>query len=243
MLELYTFRLSHFSEKVRWMLDAAGVDYRETRLTPFFHVLPALRMGSGASTVPILRHRGGTVQDSTRILLWLDANMPGFRLLPRDAAQRREVLEIEERFDRVGTQVLRYVYSVIMDDAALVTALWTPDASALQRRFVSTTFPLLRAAFRRRFDLSPTRVARARSIIEEGFAFLDQQLSDGRTYLVGDALSAADISACALLAPLIGPEQHEMYARADVRERLAPALGDWLNRPAADWVRRCYQLR
>lgn len=243
MLELITFRLSHFSEKARWMLDASGTEYRETCWTPFFHIGPALLHGRTATTVPILRHRSGYVQDSTRILHWLDNNMPGFHLLPRDALLRAEVLEIEERFDRVGSHVLRYVYSLLMDDAALVTQLWTPDSSALQRRFIATSFPLLRAVFRRRFDLSEQRVAHSRKVIEDGFAFLDQTLADGREYLVGNTLSAADITACALLAPLIGPDEHKMYSRSGVRERLAPQIGDWLTRPSAKWVRRRYRER
>lgn len=243
MLELFTFRLSHFSEKTRWMLDASRTEYRETRWTPFFHIAPALLHGRLGTTVPILKHRSGYVQDSTRILHWLDTNIPGFHLLPRDPAQRAEVLEIEARFDRVGSHVLRYVYSLIMDDAALVTALWTTDSNTLQRRFISASFPALRALFGRRFDLSPTRVAQSRAVIEEGFAFLDAKLADGREYLVGDALSAADITACALLAPLVGPDEHELYSRADAREKIAPQIGDWLSRPSADWVRRRYRQR
>lgn len=243
MLELITFRLSHFSEKARWMLDASHTEYREIFWTPFFHIGPALLHGRLATTVPILKHRGGYVQDSTRILHWLDTNMPGFRLLPRDPAQREEALALEERFDRVGNHVLRYIYSLIMDDAAMVTSLWTPDSSALQRRFISASFPVLRALFRRRFDLSEKRVAHSRAVIEEGFAFLDAKLADGRECLIGDTLSAADITACALLAPLVGPDEHEMYSRADVRAKIAPQLGDWLSRPSAEWVRKRYRTR
>lgn len=243
MLELFTFRLSHFSEKARWMLDASRTEYRETRWTPFFHIGPALLHGRLSTTVPILRHRGGYVQDSTRILHWLDGNMPGFRLLPREASLRAEVLEIEARFDRVGSHVLRYVYSLIMDDARLVTALWTPDSNVLQRRFISASFPALRSVFRRRFDLSEKRVDYSRAVIEEGFAFLDARLADGREFLVGDTLSAADITACALLAPLIGPDEHELYSHADTRAKIAPRINDWLRRPSAEWVRRRYRER
>lgn len=243
MLELFTFRISHFSEKARWLLDASGTEYRETRWTPFFHIVPALRHGRLGTTVPILRHRGGYVQDSTRILHWLDANMPGFRLLPRDSEQRREVLEIEDRFDRVGGHVIRYVYSATLQDAQGMILLWTFDASPLQRRFISTAFPLLRAAFRKKFDLSAARVARSRQAISEALDFLDARIADGREYLVGDSLSAADITACALLAPLLGPDEHEVYSRADVRAALAPLVGEWLERPAAQWVRRRYRER
>ena len=49
------------------------------------------------------------------------------------------------------------------------------------------------------------------------------------------------------LASLVGTLGEGMDGNgAEVKRALAalaPALGDWLNRPAADWVRRCYQLR
>ena len=34
MLCLYTFQVSHFSEKARWALDWKGVKYHERRLLP-----------------------------------------------------------------------------------------------------------------------------------------------------------------------------------------------------------------
>lgn len=243
MLELYTFRMSHFSEKIRWSLDAAGVEYREIRWTPFFHVLPALRHGRIGTTVPILRHGGGYVQDSTRILMWLDSNMPGFHLLPRDPDQRKQALELEARFDRVGAHVIRYAYSSILDDADAVTQMWTLDANAMQKRFIRSTFPALRAVFRRKFGFDAARVARSRQAITEALDFLDAQVADGREFLVGDSLSVADITACALLAPIIGPDEHEVYSRQDFRAALAPLVSDWLQRPAAEWLRRRYRER
>lgn len=241
MLELYTFRMSHFSEKARWMLDASHTEYREVRWTPFFHMLPALRHGRRGTTVPILKTATGYVQGSSRILDWLDLNMPGFHLLPKDPELRREVLEIEDRFDRVGAHVIRYAYSAVLDDAASVVELWTLDAGPLQKRVIASTFPLLRAAFRNRFKVNPDAVAQSRQRIGEGLDFLDQRLSDGRPFLVGDRLSAADITACALLAPLFGPDQHEVYSRADFRAALRPLVENWLERPAAKWLRRTYR--
>ncbi|MGQ0621059.1 MAG: glutathione S-transferase family protein [Panacagrimonas sp.] len=241
MLELYTFHISHFSEKARWMLDASRTEYREVCWTPFFHLLPALRHGRLGTTVPILRTASGYVQDSTRILHWLDLNMPGFKLLPKDPALRREVMDIEDRFDRIGTHVIRYAYSAILDEAASVVNLWTLDAGPWQKRFLATTFPVLRATFRKRFKVTPDAVVHSRRRIAEGLDFLDQRLADGRPFLVGDRLSAADITACALLAPLIGPDQHPVYSRTDFRAALRPLVEDWLEQPAAQWLRRMYR--
>lgn len=241
MLELYTFRVSHFSEKARWLLDAAGIEYRETCWTPFFHVLPALRRGGRATTVPILRHRHGHVQDSTAILLWLDANMPGFRLLPRDPALRAEALEIEDRCDRAGAHVIRYAYSATLDDAAAVTQVWTLDANRIERLVISRSYPMLKLAFRKLFGIEPGRVARSKQVIADALDFLDAKLADGREFLVGDALSAADITACALFAPLFGPDEHPVYSRPDMRAAMAPLVADWQQRRVATWLRRRYR--
>jgi glutathione S-transferase len=241
MLELYTFSISHFSEKARWMLDSFGIAYREVRWTPFFHVLPALRLSRQATTVPILRHAQGVVQDSTRILLWLDANEPRCKLLPADPAQRAEVLALEDRFDRIGFPVLRVSYAAVLDDPALAVALWTPDASALQRRIMHSSFGLLRAIFRRRAGITPARVQRAEQSIADALDELDARLADGRRYLVGDRLSAADITACALLAPLFGPPEHPLYGRPEVRAKAAARVAQWADRPAARWVLERYR--
>jgi glutathione S-transferase len=240
VLELYTFRVSHFSEKARWMLDASRTEYREVCWTPMFHLLPALWRGRRGTTVPILRTPGGYVQDSTRILHWLDTNMPGFKLLPQDAQLRREALEIEERFDRVGVHVMRYAYGAALDKAA-VLKLWTLDASTLQRRLLKAAFPLARAAFRSKVPIDPASVAHSRTRIAESLDFLDQRLADGRSFLVGERLSIADITAAALLAPLFGPAEHEIYGREEFRQTCRALVADWNDRPAAGWLRGMYR--
>jgi hypothetical protein len=47
-VQLYTFILSHYSEKVRWLLDASHTEYREMALTPFLHIPRTLWLGGGA---------------------------------------------------------------------------------------------------------------------------------------------------------------------------------------------------
>ena len=44
MLELYTFNLSHFSEKARWALDYEGISYEERILLPGPHQLVTRRI-------------------------------------------------------------------------------------------------------------------------------------------------------------------------------------------------------
>lgn len=240
-LRLYTFSISHFSEKIRWALDASRLDYEETRWTPFFHVVPALRKGKLGTTVPILQSGCTCIQDSTRILRWLEENQPGFTLIPQEPALRTEAMAIEERFDRVGTHVIRYAYSNALRDADTIVALWSLDARPYQARIIGSLFPLLRMAFRQMFRIRPENVARSKQAIAEGLDWLDAHLADGRRFLVGDRLSVADITAAALLAPLFGPDEHPAYSRPDFRAGMAPLIEEWNGRPAAKWVREMYR--
>ena len=74
-LTLYTFAMSHYSEKIRWTLDVSHIAYREVCLSPAFHIAPALRMGGrGQTTLPIIQGDGESVQDSPRILRFVEVS-------------------------------------------------------------------------------------------------------------------------------------------------------------------------
>jgi len=242
-LKLHTFALSHFSEKTRWMLDAAGVDYIEEPWVPFLHVFKALRKGGrGATTVPVLDTGAGCVQDSTRILFWLEKHRAPLALLPTDAALRAEVLAIEDRFDRVGRYVIRYAYSVVLDNPQGVVALWTIGATPMQARIVRLGFPLMLKLLRRKFKLdNPAAVATAEQQFGEALDWLAAQVKDGRQFLVGQQLSAADITAAALLAPIVCPDEHPVYSRADYRKGVVALHNRWSAHPGAAWVRGIYR--
>ena len=242
-LTLHTFSISHFSEKARWMLDASGIDYIEKPWVPFFHIIPALRLGGRkATTVPILVTETSSVQDSTRILLWLEKHRVPFALLPTDPALREEVLTIEDRFDRIGTHVTRYAYRDALDDSEGIKTVWTLDASPLQKRIVGAAFPLMRAAFRKMLQLDkPKAVASSERTILEGMDWIATQVTDGRRYLVGNSLTVADITAAALLSPLACPDEHAVYSRPDFQKGVTTLKARHANHPAMVWVRQLYR--
>jgi|HubBroStandDraft_6_1064221.scaffolds.fasta_scaffold574564_1 glutathione S-transferase len=239
-LRLYTFTLSHFSEKIRWTLSAAGVAFEEVPWTPFFHVLRARRRGK-ATTVPVLETREGPVQDSTRILLWLEKHRTPFPFIPQEPAAREAALEVEARFDKVGEHVVRYAYSVALDDAESVIRYWTTDASALQARIIRRFFPAMRWIFRRKLRMSPTNVQTSRATIEAGLAWIESRTTSPTQRLVGDRLTIADFGAAALLAPLVCPDEHPIYGSSRYRAAIAPLVGQWQDRPAFAWVRAMYR--
>lgn len=109
-LTLYTFAMSHYSEKVRWTLDSSDIPYREVCLSPAFHIAPALRMGGrGQTTLPILQTDQVAIQDSPRILAWLQQHRAPLPVMPEALSQAMR--EVEQRFDAIGKDVARYLYA------------------------------------------------------------------------------------------------------------------------------------
>ncbi len=242
-LILHTFSISHFSEKARWMLDASGIDYVEKPWVPFLHVVPALRLGGRrATTVPILVTETGAVQDSTRILLWCEKHRAPFALMPTDPALREEVLAVEDRFDRIGTHVIRYAYRDALGDSEGIKTVWTLDATPLQKRIVRTAFPLMRMAFHRMLQLgNPKAVASSERKILEGMDWIAERIAGGRRYLVGETLTAADLTVAALLSPLACPDEHAVYSRPDFQNGVAALKARHADHPAMVWVRQLYR--
>ena len=187
-LTLYTFAMSHYSEKIRWTLDACDIPYREVCLSPAFHIVPALRMGGrGQTTLPIIQGDGHCVQDSPRILTWLQANRGPLVVMPPslDIAVR----EVEQRFDAIGKDVARYLYAGSFGVAdEHIVKLWTDQANRFQAAVIRASYPLMRWVFRQKLQIMPARVERARQRIAGVLDWLDAQLADGRRFLVGDTL-------------------------------------------------------
>jgi glutathione S-transferase len=243
-ITLYTNAVSQSSEKVRWALDSAGISYREQRLPPFVHTKWATSIGGGMlATMPVMEADGLTLTDSTRILEWLEVRRAPFRLIPTDPALREQVMAAESRFDMAGVHLLRVVYRELLSRRDLALKLWSLDANVLQRAALRAAYPLIKRLFTTGLDASPAAVARSQRIVDRVIGELDAAATSGRRFLVGGALTVADITAAALLSPLACPEEHPIYSRRDYQQQMAPVLAPWRDRPGLAWVRDLYRLR
>lgn len=240
--KLYTFAMSHYSEKIRWTLDYTGLDYQEVRMAPVFHIAPALAMGKrGKTTLPILQTPQATIQDSARILLWLEKEQAPLALIPQASSQA--IHAVEKRFDAIGKDVARFLYmnSFGTGDAHIIK-LWTDDATPVKAAIIRAAYPFIRWAFKRKLNINPASTARAQQRITEVIDWLEGQLQNGNTYLVGQQFSAADITAASLLAPIACPSQHPVYSDPAYQRTMAGATEPWRDRPALKWVRNMYEL-
>jgi glutathione S-transferase len=204
-----TIPFSHFCEKARWALDRVGVPYVEEPHGPVVHYRATAPLGH--RTVPILVSRAGVFADSTDILEYLDGFAPAEdRLYPADPALRREVLELEDRFDRrLGPATRVLAYSTLLQDRALTLELFARGTSRSATRALGLVLPAIIALMRSGMKINPSNVPRVKARLDELFASVEQRLADGRRFLCGDRLTAADVTFASLAAPAVLPPAYE----------------------------------
>lgn len=248
-LTLYSFALSQYSEKVRWVMQAANLPVNEVFMPPVLHILPVLRMGRlGWMELPVLREVTSSgqrrhVKGSAVILQWLDKRLGPLDTLPVAPAQRQECLAIEGRFDDIARDVARLMCLSGFKHDAKVLDLWLRGTTPTQARWIERCYPLMKWVFLKRHRINPRAGLHSEQRIQQAMAWLEGRLSDGRTYLVGHRLSVADIAAASLLAPLACPAQHPVYGSAEYITCMRPTAAHWRSdRPALVWVRKLYDL-
>jgi len=238
---LYTFAISHFSEKARWTLDAAGIDYREAPLVPFFHLWQTRRIVGHINTVPILIEDQTVLRSSDAILAWAQARTPSENaaLFPLDAAEQAQFDTLQQRYMRIGRYVIRCAYDGVLRQPDALVAVWSIGASAAQKWTLRTAAPLLKQVLRRRFRIDPASVEAATRTLQAELDTIDAALAGGE-YLIGQRFTVADIMVAALLAPLADPEGHPVYTRPEFRRCAADATALFATHPTIAWVKRRY---
>ncbi|HET6337666.1 MAG TPA: glutathione S-transferase N-terminal domain-containing protein, partial [Polyangiales bacterium] len=103
---LYQFPLSHYCEKVRWVLDHKGVTYRIHNQLPGPHAFMNRRR-TGSPTVPVLVEQGKAIGGSHAIAMHLEAVGGDKPLLPKSRAAQTVLDETVSYFDHVVGPAVR----------------------------------------------------------------------------------------------------------------------------------------
>jgi glutathione S-transferase len=241
MLRLYTFTISHFSEKARWALDFAGIPYEERRLLPGAHVFTTRRLAPRTS-VPVLQHDRTIIQGSTQILDYAEGPLGGAVLAaPPGLAERAKAIEAQadEAFG-IGTQ--RIFYGVLLARREQLVDLWTQGGPRWGRAFYVLALPLLGRRLRQMYAIRPNAIEKAQDLYRRTFDELDRSLARS-PYLLGDAPSRADLAVASLLAPLCRPPEHALRwpAAEEAASEVAAFVREFEGRPTWSFVLRMYR--
>jgi glutathione S-transferase len=242
MLELYDFRFSHYSEKARWALDFKGIPYTARHLLPGFHMRTARKLAP-RTCMPILKTDGAVIQDSTEIINFLDRTFPDPSLTPPDPANAKRAIEWEEYLDEeVGVTLRLWFYYHTLPDRDRAMRFLCGDASWLQRSLFALSFTKIRDAMTRMMNINAESASSAEQRLLRALDRLDEALERG-PFLAGDCFSRADLTACALLAPLCRPGESESEVAAFLPPPVRALREQLQHRRFYRWVLEQYQER
>jgi glutathione S-transferase len=232
---LITIPISHYCEKARWALDRAGLPYVEERHLQLVHRVAVARVG-GRRT-PVLVCEEGILTESGSIVGYAARHMPPERAIePADPVLRTEAMALERRLDvELGPHARRWSYFQLRDQRDLALAYNVTGVPAWERALARPTFPLMMRAIERFLDITPETAEASMRRVRSVFDAIAERLADGRSHLVGDRFSRADLTFAALAAavllppefgtPLPPPEELPPAMAAGVRELRAHPAG------------------
>jgi glutathione S-transferase len=266
---LITIPVSHYCEKVRWALRRAEVSFIEERHMPPFHrfaTQTALKSRSeaaaeipatvswinriiferiGGQSVPLLVTDTGVFRDSAAIVDYANSLLPDARsLYPTDPTLRQQIEDWTTLFDDVlAPAVRRWAYSYLMTKPAVVQSLWCEGVPAWERRLFPVMFGVMRSNVQQLYGLTETSGAESYGELCEVFDRVDRALADGRSYLVGDRFSAADLGFATLAAAIVSPKGYGIpLPNSELLPEQMAKEGDSLrNRSAGQFVLRLYR--
>jgi glutathione S-transferase len=240
MLELYQFELSHYSEKVRLILDYKGLAYRKIEVTPGVGQLDLFRM-SGKRQVPVLKDGDTVIADSTAIAMYLDRKYPEKPIIPADPRERGLCLLMEEWADEsIGLKSRKVLFGALSQNQGFRTSLLpstTPD-------FVKTLFGAVPSELLEivgtGVGLGPDAVKDAKDALKQDLEALSLLLLD-RAYLVSDTPCLADFAVAGLSMLLKFPAGDYIDLPENLKGKGIPGLADSsVYETFFDWRDRLY---
>lgn len=236
---LWQFAASHYAEKARWALDYKQVAHIRRSLLPGPHMI-RVRAMTGQTQIPVLQLNGATMFDSTRIIAALEREYPDPPLYPSDPGERERALGLEEFFDEaLGPYVRLWSYFMLMPHTATLMSAFVGHGPAHKRAMFRATFPMVRPVIKRMLGVSPDNARAAR---EKIIGVMDRIAAESRRsgYLVGSRFTVADLTAAALLSPLLTPKEFQ-YGPQEMPRAFIEAREQFLDHPAFVWACGIYE--
>jgi glutathione S-transferase len=200
MVTLYEFPVSPFCDKVRRVLHVKRVAYR-TEKVPLLATLGWYRHVNPAAKVPTLVHDGTTIADSTAIAHYLETTFDGPTLLPSDPAERALCNVLEDWADESLYFYQKRLKFTVQENARHWTQRFSVFDSWIGRALLSVFLVGRQERQLHAQGLGRKSLAAILDDIGRLVASVDA-LAERGEWLVGSALTLADIAVCAQLTSL-----------------------------------------
>lgn len=240
MLELYQFELSQYSEKVRFILDYKGLEYRKIEVVPGVGQLELFRL-SGQSKVPVLKDGETIIADSTEIAFYLDRKFPEHPLIPTDPVLRGQCLLMEEWADEsIGLKGRKALIGALNQNPNFRTSVLPKGTPSFLKNLVG-------AVPAEMLDLLGTGIGFGGEAVKDALRGLKQDLEalslilQHQAYLVGNEPSLADFAVAGLSMVIKFPAGDYIDIPSELKAKGIPGLADnSAYTPFFEWRDRLY---
>lgn len=241
---LITIPPSHYCEKARWALEKMSIPYLEEGHPPIFHRRPARRAGGPGST-PVLVTDDGVYPDSTVILRYLQGiEGEGWRPYPENPELRKTAEELEEDFDtKLGPHTRRLAYYYLLQHRDLFLRSVLAGVGGGSKLVYPLVSPLVTFLMRKGMKITEASAERSLGYVRAIFAEVGELLADDREFLVGDELTAADLTFASLAAPAVLPENYgsPLPTLDEIPSELLEIVEEFRSTAAGAFVLRLYR--
>jgi glutathione S-transferase len=181
------------------------------------------------------------IQGSDAIIDHLDRRWPERRLTPLDTLSVSLAAEWERYLDaEIGVSIRCWFYYYVLPERTLATRFLLQGAPWYGRPLYALIFPAVRHAIRKMMHIDADNAARSEARLRAALERLNGALG-GQRYLVDDAFSRADMTACALLAPLCLPELAVPAVAEVLPAAVARFRAEQEDAPFFAWVAETYR--
>jgi glutathione S-transferase len=232
---LWQYSFSNYNEKVRWALDFKGIPHRRRSVLPMGP--RSLWFSRGDGTLPVLELDGQRIVDSTAIIAALEERQPDPALYPAGPDERRRALELEDYFDEhAGHDVRRVGFVEWWDEPDFGARVFTIEQPAAVgwgvRNLQRVVRPVLWRFVDRRYGFDRESFERSKETVRAALDRIEAE-RDERPYLVGDSFTVADLTAAALLYPVVWPPEFSYELPDRPRSEFLDSVSD---HPACAWL-------
>lgn len=225
MLELHQFEASHYSEKVRLVLDYKQLPYRTIEVAPGIGQIDLYRL-SGQRQVPVLKDGTEVIPDSTAIARYLDSKYPERPIIPTDPKQKGLCLMMEAWADEsIGLNGRKAMVGAFNRHPNFRTALLPISTPDLVKNAVGAVPGDVLNLLGSGVGFGPSAVKSATEILRQDLEALCLIL-ETQPYLCGDQPTLADLAVAGLSMYLKFPSSIYVDLPVGICDKGVPGLVD-----------------